>query len=284
MPGYYSGLLKGMMGVQELKDSETLRQERQQTMQIRAGEMRRQQQERDLMMQAFQGGADVRQGLEDSQDLSAQARKLSAIAARIMPFDPARGTAMMKEAGSMRAQKSLQDVRNIEATVKKNEVLGTTAIGVQDQASLNDAVEELARAGIPVPPKYRTWGPEAQKWWESRARVAKRNLEALKVDASVVRAQATRDAEDRKLEADKRKAAEDDRKAERARIGQEISALRGKASALDPKVAAEFDNILKRLEGGESGAKSNVTQQAYESLKEGDPYYWDGKLHHKGVD
>jgi hypothetical protein len=254
MPGYYSGLLEGMLAKQQIQGEQALTQERMQKIEIGKRNMALQDQERQLMMQAFSGGADARVGLEQAQDLQARADRLSAVARRILPFNPKVGLDMMKESDAIKSQKALQDQRNVAIAAKKNELLGTVAMTVTDQASLNDAVQELTQNGIaPPPPKYRTWGPEAQQWWSARARIAKRNLDSLRTDATLQRAQTAEEEAQRKTEHDRVRSAEKDREDELRRHGEYMkveSAIHREYTAAE-KVGdtARMDEYARQLEG-----------------------------------
>lgn len=258
MPGYYSGLLEGMQGAQQIKASQTMQAERQQTMQLNAQRFAQQQQERQLMMQAFQGGAEARSGLEDADNLNAAAKRLAAVGQRIMGVDPAKGIAMVKEAGTLRQQASQQGLRNIEIAQKKNEVLATTAMLVQDQTSLNDAVSELSREGIVVPPKYRQWGPEAQKWWGSRAATSKKNIELMRIDQSEQRTKIAADAEARKEGEVKAKAGDKDRTDELKRHGEYMK--------IHQAIKSEYDIAAK------AGDKPKMAEYAKQMWKAGREY------------
>lgn len=265
MPGYYSGLLEGMQGAQQIKASQTMQAERRQTMQMRAQQMALQNQERQLMMQAFQGGADARSGLEEADTLDAAAKRMAAVGQRIMGIDPAKGIAMLKEAGNLRQQKAQQGLHNIEVAQKKNEVLATTAMTVQDQGSLNDAMAELSREGIVVPPKYRQWGPEAQKWWGSRAAIAKRNIELMRADATGLNAQTKAAEEARKEDEGKAKAAQKDREDELKRHGEYLK--------MHESIRKEYDLAVK---SGDAKKAATYARQMWEAGRkyEGKPTDW----------
>jgi hypothetical protein len=247
-PGYYSALFQDTLELRQTQQQDVLAKERLQKMSMEKQKMQMQQQERSLMMQAFQGGSDLRGGMDEATNLQITAQKLRSVGQRIMPFDPAKGTAMIREAGNLVNQKGMTDLRNAEVARKKNEILYTTAITVNDQASLNDAVGELAKAGVVVPPQYRQWGPEAQKYWGSRATIAKRNLDMIRADASGKRVDIQQQAKERRDREAKIRDVQRDQEAERKRIGVEIGALRGKGAAIDPVLQKQYDDMIERLE------------------------------------
>jgi hypothetical protein len=265
MPGYYSGLLEGMQGAQQIKASQTMQAERQQTIQMNAQNMALQQQERQLMMQAFQGGAEARSGMEDADSLNAAAKKMAAVGQRIMGLDPAKGISMLREAGTLRQQASQQGLRNIEIAQKKNELLGNTATLVQDQTSLNDAVMELSKEGVVVPPKYRQWNPESQKWWNSRAAISKKNIELMRIDQSEQRTKIAADAETRKEAEGKVKAGAKDREDELKRHGEYMKGYKA--------IQSEYDKATK---AGDKLKANEYAKQMWKANREyqGKPTDW----------
>jgi hypothetical protein len=218
-PGYYSALFQDTLEIRQSQQQDALAQERLQKIGMERQQMQMQQQERGLMMQAFQGGSQTRAGLQQASDLEEQASKMSATAQRLMRMGFVKdGLAMQKEAGALRTQKGMQDLHNTEAVQKKLELRGQVAMTVNDQGSLNDAIGELAKVGDIVPPKYRQWGPEAQKWWESMANSSKKGMADLRLRDAEQRLQIQALEEERKREHDKATGQHQDAADARARL------------------------------------------------------------------
>lgn len=240
MPGYYGTLLSDMVEGQKMAESkqriidgQMLAQERQQTIGMRAREEQRQREEESILRQAYMGNADTRTGIAASSDLMLQAQRMSQAAARIMPFDPAKGTAMLKAASDIQQHKGMQDIHNVELIQKKNELFRDVANEVSDQESLDRAVETLTKAGNPVPPKYRVWNLETQKYWDEKAALSKRNIDMLKVELMEQRAKQQAEANKATIELKKRDEDRKDRSAEERRT-----------ALSEPRMEKEYERLL----------------------------------------
>ena len=178
-----------------------------------------------------------------------------------MGVNPKRGAAMILEANNLKTSKSQQDLHNANLAKVGNELLGTVAMKVTDQASTDDAVEELARAGHVVPVRFRKWNPDSQKYWESRAITSKQNVDMLKVDMAERRAVIAADAEARlkKTATDEQKRKDDEAARKRAGQGQ----------ALDVAAEKEYDRLRKEFELMEKPGwfTDKIDQSAYDEMK-----------------
>ena len=243
-PGYYSTLFDNMLSLKEMQRkqvvSETAVASQRQEMQFKAEDNDRQRREEQLLEQAFSGGQELRDGIEKSSNLMMQADKLAAAGARIMGINPKRGQAMIAEANTLKTGHAQQQLDNTKKVQADNELLNTVAMKVTDQASTDDAVVELARAGQVVPERFRKWNPDSQKYWESRASVSKQNIDALRIDMAERRATIASDAEKR-LKAQSN--------AERKRKDDEAARKReGQGQALDIAAEKEYDRLRKDFE------------------------------------
>ena len=243
-PGYYSALFDNMLSLKEMQRKQTVSEtavaSQRQEMQFKAEDQDRERREEQLLTQAFSGGQELRDGIEKSSNLMMQADRLAAAGARIMGINPKRGQAMIAEANTLRtghAQQQLDNTRKVQAD---NELLNTVAMKVTDQASTDDAVVELARAGQVVPERFRKWGPDSQKYWESRASVSKQNIDALRIDMAERRATIAADAEKRLSEQGKADQKRKDDEAARKREGQ--------SQAIDIAAEKEYDRLRKDFE------------------------------------
>lgn len=284
MPGYYSGLLEGMMAKKQMEGQQAVIEQRRMKMQQDAMEMEREERERALMAQAFRGSADVRAGLQEEDDLNAQASQIGTLGNRMLRINPELGLKMIDKATDIRQQQSQAQYRNMEIATRKNELVLNTAMTVEDQGSLDDAVRDLAKAGYVVPPNARQWGPEAQDWWGKRANMAKRAIDSLRAQATVQNSVTRAEDLDRKEEKDKIAAQQKDAEAQRKR---ELSAeqekrrylgLKDKAVSPDTKTAADVE--ISRLSGE---AKPVASEADYNALPAGAKFLFNGKVYTKGA-
>jgi len=251
MPGYYSNLFDNMLALKEVQRKNIVTnvsiesrqqemQKRQQDMQFAAEEQSQKRKEAQLLEQAFAGGSEFRQGMQEADTLMMQANKLADAGAKIMGVNPKRGAAMILEANTLKNSKSQQDLHNTNLAKVGNELLNTVAMKVTDQASTDDAVAELAKAGHIVPQRFRQWTSESQKYWNDRAAVSKQNVDMLKVDMAARRATIAADAESRlKKTAESEQKRKDD-EAARKRAGQ--------GQAVDIAAEKEYDRLRKDFE------------------------------------
>jgi len=328
-PGYYSSLFDNMIALKNVQRQNMTAQvgvqNQQQEMQKRQQDMRFAEQdnqakrkEEKLLEQAFAGGQEFRQGMQEADTLMMQADKLMAAGAKIMGVNPKRGAAMILEANTLKNSKSQQDLHNANLAKTGNELLNTVAMKVNDQASTDDAVEELAKAGHVVPMRFRKWNPDSQKYWESRAAVSKQNVDMLKVDLAEQRARIAADAEARlkKTATEETKRKDDEAARKRAGQGQAVDIaaekeydrlrkdfeLMEKPSRFfaDKIEEAEYNEMKSRVQKakdraygtGEAAAKTNpamkaaagnITKDAYDALAYGAEYTFNGKTYKKGV-
>lgn len=201
--GYYSGLLQGMLAREEIAGKQQQRQMNTLKMQQTIQGMQRQQREQQILSEAFKGGAADRAGMESAQGDHALAGRMASAGSQIMSIDPSTGARLLSESRRLKADASAQDLRNVNAAIKKNELVEQTAMTVYDPATLNDAVQTLTRSGVVIPGFARQWGPQAQRWWGMQANVAKQRQAMLKTDAVVLNAKSREQAVAEKVAHDK---------------------------------------------------------------------------------
>ncbi len=275
MAGYYSGMLEGMLARSKMGAEQTLQQARIQDMQKQQIEMDQQARERALMTQAFRGSADMREGLQASSDLDQQANQIGGLGRKMLAINPKLGLDMIEKSTAIRNSKSMADYRNMEIATKKNELVLNTAMTVDGQDSLNQAVQDLAKAGYIVPPNARQWGPEAQDWWATRANMAKKAIDSLRAQATVQNSVTRVEDLDRKVEKDKVVAQQKDTAAVRqqnqfeAQEKRAWTGLKDKALNKDTKAAAETE--IAKIE-----QKSNYVKGKTYVDAAGNKATWDG--------
>ena len=261
MAGYYGTLLADMMEGQKMAESkqriidgQSLAQERQQTMQMRQQELQRQQVEQQILEQAYRGSAPTREGISEASDLLLESQRASQVANRLMGVDPAKAIQLKQYSAHLLEQKGMLDVRNLQAIGQKNELAGAIATRVYDQASLDAAVKQLTELGDPVPPQFRTWNLETEKYMDSVAKGSKRNVAAVKATTIELNAKTRAKAETDKAEHQK---AEDER---RARDSE------SKRHGIDVKTRGVEELELERLKQVAKKAKPLFgSSKAYES-------------------
>jgi len=195
--GFHSGLLEGTVALRKLAQGDQQLANDEQRLGLQAEEvgsqnlMRQAQREELLRKMAredytsamLQQAFAKNQGTQMSIDGDAALAEQSIAAGKaIIGTDPKTGLDLIKQGQSYKTSAITTELQKMQIQKAKVEMQGDIAAGITDQASLEEAIPALAKLGVAVPEKYRTWSPEAKSWWENRKIASDNYLKKIQIE------------------------------------------------------------------------------------------------------
>jgi hypothetical protein len=205
--GYYSGLYEGLDKIANIQNRRAdTEMDIARTQALREEAAREQakfavdQRQKLLLNNALMGTAAEVQARGNVQGIDGQADVLTKLGNRILGIDPKLGLQFLNQAGDLTAQSAIAKYNGMRTEAAKGDYLADVAYGIKDQATLDDGIERLSKAGVVVPPQFQVWNPETERYFQLKGMASKQRASQLKAEATATRAETGAQAETRKAE------------------------------------------------------------------------------------
>ena len=248
--GYYSG-------VQDYQDLQSQMRNRESEIRLRELQAQKLQEDRmqeqetaALLKRAYERTTSERVGEAEEAGLNETANQTRAAAKAISGVDPKSSIELSKLADSQEKTASEVTVRNVEMKKAKLAAGADVIATVYDQASLDDALSDLAKNGVIIPPRFKnTYSPELKDWLAHREIFSKSLIDSLQLKNQTTQVEIN-EKEVASKEADrlvKQKAAERKETISRARIKSGEANIKEETIAYEATFLSKNDDAFDNL-------------------------------------
>lgn len=140
-----------------------------------------QKQSEKLMASAYASSIPERVAGTEEDGISTLAEKTATVAKRMMSSNPKMGLELLDKSQEYRKQAIAAKIQNSTLKQAQMETAGQISSAITDQQTLNEALPELAKNGVIVPDRFKTWSDESKNWFANRAVFSSNVLAEMRV-------------------------------------------------------------------------------------------------------
>jgi hypothetical protein len=178
---YYSGVLAGrQFQAEQQAQQEDLRLKKLQRESL-LRKMAEEDQTKALLSRAYSSAIPLNTADNAAQSNLSVANESISAGRALMGINPEVGINLIKQGQIAQQQATMDEIRNSQLKAARAEEAGLIMGGISDQQTLDEAQESLAKLGVIIPERYKTYSPETQEWLKNRAIASERFLRSQQI-------------------------------------------------------------------------------------------------------